>query len=820
MANPVGRYVQIAVDTPENIQSFSLVKEIDTSQLILQSGSSFIPETITQGIVQNCKIIHGRLQSDTIAQNQTILDGMGFARKQKEQYTLVTEGSTYNCPMTRDEFCGALNRHFEPVEMGEKPIDWDENKGWKYWEKVLEQTFTDRPYYRIAREPWSATTQYYSNTQDFHYYYIIDGDKKVRVGVGDTGLTHNNGRIGMWIGHKEAGDGKQYTGFNDAFWTFINGETERIIKDGTTSNEYYTSTIGTSEVGAINSLFAGDQMSRYLFNTGYNTGWRSSVTDEQKGQWRTRVHNEVRIKNVTTTQFGFLNHEGHRYFGIWVCYPTAEFYVGYHQYPITGTGTNKKGTGPYTTEISQSDLRTYDFSKPIPDTEIPKWGNVYFYGVELDALDVTLEEKEGIMPPDVNPNPSTGANWQGADKDTFPLRGRNDGILASAARGFKIYKMPNYPLGDGSLVSNDFGAFAALVWNWGSFGNMLWKKFQAGIPPVADTSMIWEAFKDTFSQSKIDPLNAVAFCNIYPSFVANQAGERDVQEISLGGYKITPQDMGLRSLNTYQVLQEVYYTKIDIDCYRFNTGEGYLELAPYSQAEIYLPYIGFIQLDPQDFIGGSIEVYYNCSVFDGAISAQVICTPDIAKGNPIFYGPFIGSACQSIPLTQKDANAFQRTMGVLTAGAQAAGGVMKSLTSTMGNIMTGSLNSPHSVLNQGWSNVETMGAGTSKAVGTLINTMLMPQRLNHGASLPTGSGFVTNNKYIHVFVNTPVPKYAKKEDVSKYGNASGEITTVRGAASAGNTVYCKFKYIDTHKIEATAAEIDAINRYLTGGVYL
>jgi hypothetical protein len=38
-------------------------------------------------------------------------------------------------------------------------------------------------------------------------------------------------------------------------------------------------------------------------------------------------------------------------------------------------------------------------------------------------------------------------------------------------------------------------------------------------------------------------------------------------------------------------------------------------------------------------------------------------------------------------------------MGVLTAGAQAAGGVLKSLTSTMGNFMTGSLNSPHSVLN-------------------------------------------------------------------------------------------------------------------------
>jgi hypothetical protein len=330
---------------------------------------------------------------------------MGFARKQKDQYTLVTEGSTYNCPLTRDEFCGALNRHFEPVEIGQKPIDWDENKGWKYWEKVLEQTFTDCPYYRIAREPWSATTQYYSNTQDFHYYYIIDGNKKVRVGVGDTGLSSDAGRMGMFIAHKNTGDG----GFDDAFWTFINGDTEQRIKDGNTSTEYYATDISGTQVAAVRELFAHGadaNMARYLFASRYKTGWRSTVTDEQKGQWRTRVHNEVRIKNVTTTQFGFLNHEGHRYFGIWVCYPKAQFYVGYKQY-----AGGKDDKNPISDKTELYDLRSYNFNKPIPDTEKVEWDNVWFYGVELDALDVTLEEKEGIVPPDVNPNPPAGASW-------------------------------------------------------------------------------------------------------------------------------------------------------------------------------------------------------------------------------------------------------------------------------------------------------------------------------------------------------------------------------------------------------------------------
>jgi hypothetical protein len=63
----------------------------------------------------------------------------------------------------------------------------------------------------------------------------------------------------------------------------------------------------------------------------------------------------------------------------------------------------------------------------------------------------------------------------------------------------------------------------------------------AGIPLVTDVSMIWEAYKDAASQSRIDPLNAIAFANIYPKFMATTSELMvPVNEISLGGYKITP----------------------------------------------------------------------------------------------------------------------------------------------------------------------------------------------------------------------------------------------------------------------------------------
>jgi hypothetical protein len=46
------------------------------------------------------------------------------------------------------------------------------------------------------------------------------------------------------------------------------------------------------------------------------------------------------------------------------------------------------------------------------------------------------------------------------------------------------------------------------------------------------------------------------------------------------------------------MLAEVYDWATTIDCTVLNSGQGYLELAPYSKAEIYLPYIGFVELDP------------------------------------------------------------------------------------------------------------------------------------------------------------------------------------------------------------------------------
>lgn len=773
-----GRYVEIAVDTPDNIQSFGLVKEIDTSQLTLPSGSSFVSTSISQ--VQNCRIIHGRLQSTAITQNESILGKMFFVRKQKPQYTLVTEGSTYNCPITTDEFCGALNRHFEPVEMGEKPIDWDENKRWKYWEKIQTGTFTDRPYYRIAREPWSATTQYYSNTQDFHYYYIIDGDKKVRIGVGDTGLTHDNHRMGMQIGHKEAGDG-DYSGFNDAFWTFINGDTEQIIKAGTTSNEYYNSQVSTTEVNAMSNMFAGAQMNRYLFNTGYNTGWRSSVTDEQKGQWRTRVHNDVRIKNVTTTQFGFLNHDGHRYFGIWVCYPTAEFYVGYKQY-------ESASDNPISTATSLADLRSYNYDNPIPDTEMVKWGNVYFYGVELDALEVTLEEKEGTKPPDINQDPTQSTGWTPL-RPTLPTQ-RNLGTLAGANEsGFHVW----------CLARPQFQGLVGSLWQWGTFKESYESQVQRNgsiYNPLTNpegTASFNAVLQDWISKGKIDPLAAIQTCMALPKFITPQV----LAESNFGQVRVAGVETGQFG---YCCEHETYIADFTVDCKDTAVTSSYLDMAPNTSAEIYLPYIGTVGLDPASFIGGQIDIRYSCCVVDGTISATVWCTSSMAEANLTQYGPYLGSASHRIPIAQKDANAFQRELGYVKAVGTAVTGAVSAVIGSSKQI------------------AKTLAHTVNDTAMDVEQAVLTPQII-HGGELGSGSAIVCATGDIQVQLSTPLPKHNNEADLKEYGMTSGEIGSIESFGNGSNGRYVSYSYAKLDKIPATAAEIEDIKSILYGGVY-
>ena len=143
---------------------------------------------------------------------------------------------------------------------------------------------------------------------------------------------------------------------------------------------------------------------------------------------------------------------------------------------------------------------------------------------------------------------------------------------------------------------------------------------------------------------------------------------------------------------------------VTVDCGTINVDEicnNCLDYVPYTQLQLYLPFIGITEIDTNEFMAGSINVKYHVDVYTGSCLAEVKCTRsrDLANGTILYT--FNGNCSQQLPLTSGDAK------GVLTAliGAAGAGlsiasggefGMLAGARMVSSNIAKGMLHVSHS----------------------------------------------------------------------------------------------------------------------------
>lgn len=88
---------------------------------------------------------------------------------------------------------------------------------------------------------------------------------------------------------------------------------------------------------------------------------------------------------------------------------------------------------------------------------------------------------------------------------------------------------------------------------------------------------------------------------------------------------------------------------------------GYLDYSPYTQVEIYLPFIGVRPLSTDDVMGKTLHLVYNIDLLSGA------CMAFIAVNEDVLY-QFIGQCSCSVPITGNDwTNVINGVLGI--AGA-------------------------------------------------------------------------------------------------------------------------------------------------------
>lgn len=222
---------------------------------------------------------------------------------------------------------------------------------------------------------------------------------------------------------------------------------------------------------------------------------------------------------------------------------------------------------------------------------------------------------------------------------------------------------------------------------------------------------------------------------------------------------------------------------------------NFLDYSPYTKYDLYLPYIGYKTIDPNDIVNSTLKVVYYTDLTEGRVLAQV-------WADTIMLESFEGQLAYDIPLSSSDgreravktiqiaANAVSTIGGAAFAGSAFGGakGVAKGV--AMGAV----------------------GGIISSAPSTISQLTSMTPQIDKGGTISSDlNGF--NPQDIYLIMTRPIMAQPKN------------FAQVQGyAASYGGKISEFSGYLQCHEIlggtGATAAENDMINELLRGGIHI
>lgn len=174
------------------------------------------------------------------------------------------------------------------------------------------------------------------------------------------------------------------------------------------------------------------------------------------------------------------------------------------------------------------------------------------------------------------------------------------------------------------------GLFAPSAAQMQLLADFMWTDFGGTGTTVEDIlKEVVEALKRSIS----NPLDYVVGLNIIPS-----------QGLSVGASKVVRFGFISSGVSMPQLASQ-YFT-VDCGSIAFDTvcGDTFLDYAPYSKFSIYLPYIGFKDVDPNDFVGHTIGVVYHGDCVTGGVTAF------ITKDGTVMY-QYSGCCALNVPLS-------------------------------------------------------------------------------------------------------------------------------------------------------------------------
>lgn len=178
---------------------------------------------------------------------------------------------------------------------------------------------------------------------------------------------------------------------------------------------------------------------------------------------------------------------------------------------------------------------------------------------------------------------------------------------------------------------------------------------------------------DTLKKIFADPMELILGLNIVPV---------DVPQGSLMRLKVAGFSTGL---SIYRAASQY----VIVDCGSVNLQEywgAYLDYAPYTKVNLYLPYIGVVPLNTDDVMHRTISIKYKVDILTGACMAQVKCSGGKhCNINSVMYH-YTGNCAINVPVSSSN---FAQTISALIGVATTAVGLYTGGSATAAAITAG-----------------------------------------------------------------------------------------------------------------------------------
>lgn len=218
-----------------------------------------------------------------------------------------------------------------------------------------------------------------------------------------------------------------------------------------------------------------------------------------------------------------------------------------------------------------------------------------------------------------------------------------------------------------------------------------------------------------------------------------------------------------------------------IDCGTVKLAEQFhnvFDYAPFTEINLYLPFIGIVRLDVSDVMRASIHIVYHVDVLSGACLADVKVVRDSSGGTLYQYA---GNASVTLPISSGS------YMGIVASVASIAGGIAGTIAS---------------------------GGSALPLIASSASSMFNAHtRVEHSGGF-SGNAGAMGGKIPYLIISRP--QTAMAEEFNKYIGYPSNFTTTLGSCSG----FVKVLECHLENINATNSELDEIDNILKEGVII